>query len=181
VPQGDNASAWDPDYATNEWAAAHKAALARIYSGGRGKGMVLMTVKGYDRSPVTITALNFHVVHRQPTPLDGRVLSNECGDETIARYAEVNLDSDPPQIGNSSADVTSHGDVNATPLRFPYNVSDSDTENLLLITSTSGYVEWTADLSWSNGVTSGRLTIDNNGQPFRTSNMMTNETLTPGD
>jgi len=182
VPPGDNASASDPDYGTIEWAAAHKAAQAGIYSSGQGKGRILVTVKGYDRGPVTITALEFHVVYRQSTPLDGRVLSNSCGGETIARYVEVDLDADPPRIGKSSADVTTWSQsIDTTPLRFPYNVSDSDTENLLLIASTSGYVEWTADLSWSNGAASGRLTIDNHGQPFRTSNQVGNEPVTPGD
>ncbi len=59
-----------------------------------------------------------------------------------------------------------------TPLRFPYRVSDTESESLLILAHSSGYVEWTAHLEWSNGEDSGALTIDDKGKPFRTTSFI---------
>jgi hypothetical protein len=154
-----------------EWAMSRGGAQADVYHGpaGGGMGMIMVTVTGYKIRPVTIIDLNFTVWGRS-APLAGSSVSNECGDETIARFAEVDLDVSPPQIGASSAVETSlqFGDVRSNPLRFPYDASNSDTEALLLIPHTRGFVEWTASLEWSDGENTGALTIDNDGEPFRT-------------
>jgi hypothetical protein len=77
------------------------------------------------------------VIHRQSTPLDGRVISRERGDETIARYTEVDLDADPPRVKRSSPDVTTWGaGLAATPLRFPYNVTDKDNGSMQPVSGT---------------------------------------------
>jgi hypothetical protein len=80
----------------------------------------------------------------------------------------VDLDKSPPQITGSSAVEATWGDMSTSPLVFPYEVTNRENENLLLIASTQGYIEWTAKLSWSNGVRSGVLTTDDSGRPFRT-------------
>lgn len=169
VPSSSNASTSDPGFATPAWADSSEAAQALSFYPGRGMSMITFTVTGYDTRPVTVTALRFRVSTHRERPNDGTILSRECGDETVARYADVDLDVDPPRITQSSALPVSYGsDTRTTPLSFPYTVSNSDTESLLIVASTSRYVEWTAELAWSNGVDSGVLAIDNDGSPFRT-------------
>jgi hypothetical protein len=130
--------------------------------------MILVTVTGHDERPVTITDLSFSASVQEAAPMAGSTVSNECGDQTIARYAEVDLDRSPPQITASSAIESSYGDMSTSPLVFPYEVTSTENENLLLIAHSQGYVEWTASLTWSNGIDSGVLTIDDHGTPFRT-------------
>lgn len=168
VPESGSASKSDADFGTPKWALRNGAAQAAPWSPGRGTSRVLFTITGYKARPVTITALTFKVSKRGPAPSDGRVESGDCGDETIARYAEVDLDRKPPRITESSGATISLGDIVTSPLAFPYTVTDTNTESLLLIASTAEYVEWTAHLAWSDGTTSGLLSIDNEGHPFRT-------------
>jgi len=54
------------------------------------------------------------------------------------------------------------------PLVFPYVVSSTESETLLVIGATKGLVGWTAELLWSDGAVVGRSTIDDNGKPFMT-------------
>jgi hypothetical protein len=145
----------------SSWARERGAAMV-------GPALIMVTVTGHDERPVTITDLTFSTSVQEAAPMSGTVVSNECGDETVARYAKVDLDKRPPQITDSSAVEISVGDMSTAPLVFPYEVTSTDNENLLLIAETQGYVEWSARLSWSNGVESGELTIDDEGHPFRT-------------
>lgn len=150
------------------WVRERDGAAANPFYAERGTAMVLLTLTGYGERPVTITDIRFSVERREADPMIGTVVANDCGDQTVARYAEVDLDATPPQIGESSAVEAPWGELSTTPLVFPYEVSGSENENLLLIASTAGYVEWTATVSWSNGVESGSLIIDDSGKPFRT-------------
>jgi hypothetical protein len=144
-----------------QWARQRDAATA-------GPAMIMVTVTGHDERPVTITDLTFSTTVQEDAPATGTTVANECGDQTIARYARVDLDQSPPQIVDSSSTEISVGDMSTSPLAFPYEVTSTENENLLLIAETQGYVEWTASLTWSNGVDSGVLTIDDDGEPFRT-------------
>jgi hypothetical protein len=109
-----------------------------------GEAQILVTVTGHGERPVTITSLTFAAGVRSAEPLVGSSVANDCGDQTIARYAKVDLDRSPPQIVESSAVEVSVGDMSTSPLVFPYEVTSTENENLLLIASTLGYVEWTA-------------------------------------
>ena len=169
VPENSDAPSSGSAVGTPEWAAGNGAAQADPFYPGKGTGLVLVTISAKDSRPVTVTSLEFNVIEKKPGPLRGRYVENPCGEETVARYAEVDLDADPPQITASSAEVVSWGDYNVTPLRFPYKVTDEESENLLLIGSTGGYVEWTATIGWSDGEDSGQVTVDNDGEPLRTS------------
>ncbi len=133
---------------------------------------VMITVTGYEERPVTLTGLRFEVARREP-PLEGTFVSNQCGDAWTARYASVDLNETPPRIISSSAVPVMPGSIQeTTPLRFPYRVSDTESESLLILAHSSGYVEWTAHLEWSNGEDSGALTIDDKGKPFRTTSFI---------
>ena len=152
------------------WARSHGAATALPYGPELGGvQMIMLTVQGTSSKPVTITELTFQAVDRQP-PLAGPEVQNPCGDAVTARYAIIDLDQKPPRIAESSAKVSLLGsEVRAEPIRFPYEVSESDPETLLLIASTHNFVSWRGRLKWTDGQTSGTYTIDNGGQPFKTS------------
>jgi hypothetical protein len=150
------------------WVRERDGATADFFAPGRGTAMIMLTVTGFDERPVTITDLTFTTTVREDAPAVGTTVANECGGPTVARYAEIDLDQQPPQITASSDTEVMWGEMSTSPLAFPYEVTSSDNENLLLIASTAGYVEWTASLSWSNGIDSGVLLIDDDGEPFRT-------------
>ena len=131
---------------------------------------VLVTIRGTTKSPVTVTRVRIHIVERKPA-LAGSVVANGCGGTIDARYAEFDLDSNPPRISSSSSVPVMWGgdDWRATPLKFPYQVTDTESESLLLIGTTNEYAAWTASLSWTDGNKSGVEKIDYEGEPFRTS------------
>jgi len=152
-----------------DWARAHGAATAENFgpeTGGTER--IMLTLQGTSARPVTITELTFEAVDRKPAR-KGPEVSNECGDETIARYAKIDLDRNPPAITESSATKNELGDTRAEPIKFPYVVSETDPETLLLIASTHNLVSWRARVSWSDGETSGVAVIDDQGKPFMTS------------
>ncbi len=151
------------------WARAHGAATAENFGAQTGgTERIMVTLQGASARPVTITELSFEAVERKPAR-KGPMVSNECGDETIARYADIDLDRKPPAITGSSATKQEIGDTRAEPIKFPYVVSDTDPETLLLIASTHNLVSWRAHLSWSDGETTGVEVIDDHGKPFMTS------------
>lgn len=168
VPTSSEAATTDVDFGTAEWAARNDAAQASPYAPDQGTSKVLFTITGYEDRPVTITGLTIRTNIQSEKPATGEHLSLNCGDATIARYAEVDLDARPPRVTGSSSTEITWGDMVTSPLRFPYDVDSRDTESLLLIASTGGYVEWSAVVDWSDGRSSGRLIIDNDGEPFRT-------------
>jgi hypothetical protein len=131
---------------------------------------VLITIRGTNKSPVTVTGIKIHVVERKPA-LAGSVVSNGCGGPIDARYAEFDLDNNPPRMSSSSSIPVMWGgeEWRATPLKFPYQVTDTQSESLLLIGTTEEYAAWTASLSWTDGNKSGVEAIDFDGKPFRTS------------
>ena len=130
---------------------------------------VLVTVKGLTQNPITVTGLRFIATSRQK-PQRQFQISNECGDATAGRFAVVDLDQDPPRVTESSSVPRVWGDEEwrTTPLKFPYTITDQESESILLIAQTTQYVEWYAELSWTDGETSGTEKVDSNGEVFRT-------------
>jgi hypothetical protein len=159
-----------PRETLGEWARSNGGVTSENFGPATGGTQrIMVTIAGGAATPVTITDLTFEAVERGPAII-GPVVSNQCGDETVARYAEIDLDRNPPAIISSSATPVSVGaDLEVEPIKFPYLVSESETETLLLIASTHNYVAWRARLSWSNGTTSGTYTVDDDGDPFRVS------------
>ncbi|MEU5259322.1 hypothetical protein [Amycolatopsis sp. NPDC021455] len=132
---------------------------------------VLVNVSGKSDKTVTITGIKFTVTERKP-PLTGPSISKDCGGETTGRFVVVDLDQSPPKIIQSTSIPRTWGDDDwrTTELKFPYKVTDKETEPLLIIAKTEKCeCRWSAQVSWSFGDRSGSKAIDYQGQPFHTS------------
>lgn len=153
---GTDTAAW------SEWALSQGA--AEVYG-----SKVLVTIRSTSNRPVTVTGLTVNAVARKAA-LSGTSLSNGCGGPTYGRYAEIDLDQAPPKIVASTNIPRRVGDEGwrTTPLKFPYVVTDTESETLLLYAVTTQNVEWVAALSWTNGERSGVAKIDHDGHPFET-------------
>lgn len=160
-PANDSIAAWS-SFARNSGAID-----VNPWSATQGSTFVTVTLKGASGDPIRIDGLQIHVLSRKAMP-SGDYVSGQCGDPVQARYAEFNLDETPAKMVRSSGMVAYLGDKNATPLRFPYEISDSKLETLLIMGDASEFVSWTAELQWSDGRQSGSIVIDDDGQPFLT-------------
>ncbi|WP_234364985.1 helix-turn-helix domain-containing protein [Streptomyces sp. RTd22] len=143
------------------WAAAHDAVHG-------GTTNVEATVQGRADSAVVLRALHVRVVGRR-TPLawSSFAMENGCGGALTPRAFSVDLDAARPQARPTD------GNDEGKPIpavRFPYRVSASDPEVLLINARTAGCdCRWYLELEWTSGDRSGTVRIDDNGAPFRTS------------
>ncbi|GAA3357119.1 hypothetical protein GCM10017744_026480 [Streptomyces antimycoticus] len=145
------------------WAAAHGAVHG-------GTTNVEVTVQGRASSAVVLQALHVRVVGRR-TPLawSSFAMDNGCGGALTPRAFSVNLDAARPL-----AHPTEGNDAGKPipAVHFPYRVSASDPEVLLVNARTAGCdCSWYLELDWSSGGRSGTLRIDDHGSPFRTSSI----------
>ncbi|MFE2441764.1 helix-turn-helix domain-containing protein [Streptomyces sp. NPDC059426] len=145
------------------WAAAHGAVHG-------GTTNVEVTVQGRASSAVVLQALHVRVVGRR-TPLawSSFAMDNGCGGSLTPRAFSVNLDAARPL-----AHPTEGNDAGKPipAVRFPYRVSASDPEVLLVNARTAGCdCSWYLELDWASGGRSGTLRIDDQGSPFRTSSI----------
>ncbi|WP_253209640.1 transcriptional regulator [Streptomyces niphimycinicus] len=145
------------------WAAAHGAVHG-------GTTNVEVTVQGRASSAVVLQALHVRVVGRR-TPLawSSFAMDNGCGGSLTPRAFSVNLDAARPL-----ARPTEGNDAGKPipAVRFPYRVSASDPEVLLVNARTAGCdCSWYLELDWASGGRSGTLRIDDQGSPFRTSSV----------
>ncbi|MDX3232413.1 helix-turn-helix domain-containing protein [Streptomyces sp. ME19-01-6] len=143
------------------WASAHGAVHG-------GTTNVEMTVKGRSESAVVLQALHVRVVGRRtPLPWTSFAMENGCGGSLTPRAFSVNLDAARPLA------VPTDGNDAGEPIpavRFPYRVSDTDPEVLLVNARTSGCAcSWYLELDWTSGDREGTIRIDDHGAPFRTS------------
>ncbi|MGW2328741.1 helix-turn-helix domain-containing protein [Streptomyces sp. NPDC001700] len=143
------------------WAAAHDAVHG-------GTTNVEVTVQGRADSAVVLRALHVRVVGRR-TPLawSSYAMDNGCGGALTPRAFSVDLDAARPQARPTD------GNDEGKPIpavRFPYRVSASDPEVLLVNARTAGCdCRWYLELEWTSGDRSGTVRIDDDGAPFRTS------------
>ncbi|MFD7503509.1 helix-turn-helix domain-containing protein [Streptomyces sp. NPDC059850] len=143
------------------WAAAHDAVHG-------GTTNVEVTVQGRADSAVVLQALHVRVVGRR-TPLawSSYAMDNGCGGALTPRAFSVDLDAARPQVHPTD------GNDEGKPIpavRFPYRVSASDPEVLLVNARTAGCdCRWYLELEWTSGDRSGTARIDDGGTPFRTS------------
>ncbi|WP_371106193.1 MULTISPECIES: helix-turn-helix domain-containing protein [Streptomyces] len=145
------------------WAAAHDAVHG-------GTTNVEVTVQGRASSAVVLQALHVRVVGRR-TPLawSSFAMDNGCGGSLTPRAFSVNLDAARPL-----ARPTDGNDAGKPipAVHFPYRVSASDPEVLLVNARTAGCdCSWYLELDWSSGGRSGTVRIDDHGSPFRTSSV----------
>ncbi|MEV7909874.1 helix-turn-helix domain-containing protein [Streptomyces griseus] len=145
----------------SSWAGA----LGAVHAGETG---VRITLQGRDERAVVLESLRIRVVERRAAA-KGRVyrMSSGCGGALTPRMFDVDLDV-PRPVARSVAGNDSGEPIEA--LAFPYSVSATDPEVLLITARTVGCdCDWIAELTWSSGGRSGTVRIDDDGRPFRTS------------
>jgi len=143
------------------WAAAHDAVHG-------GTTNVEVTVQGRAKSVVVLRALHVRVVGRR-TPLawSSFAMENGCGGSLTPRAFSVDLDAARPRARPTDGN---DGGEPVPAVRFPYRVSASDPEVLLVNARTAGCdCSWYLELEWTSGDRSGTVRIDDRGAPFRTS------------
>ncbi|WP_264934406.1 helix-turn-helix transcriptional regulator [Streptomyces sp. A012304] len=138
------------------WVARHGAVSS-------GKQLVEVTVQGTGDETVVVDDLAVRTVaKRTPLPWNDFAMAYPgvgCGAGLPKRFFTVALDAARPALLPEAG----HGD-------FPFSVSESDPEIYYISADASAYdVSWELELSWSSGSRHGKLTVDDDGRPFRVS------------
>ncbi|WP_411076834.1 helix-turn-helix domain-containing protein [Streptomyces sp. cmx-10-25] len=148
------------------WAGAHGAVHG-------GETLVRVTLQG--RSPstaVVLHALHVRAVGRAaPPPWNAYRTDSGCGGAVTPRHFAVDLDRPRPLARPVDGRDASGDEPRTIPaVSFPYKVTASDPEELLVSARTVGYdCRWYLELEWSSGERSGTVRITDGGKPFRTS------------
>ncbi|MEU9980172.1 helix-turn-helix transcriptional regulator [Streptomyces sp. NPDC050856] len=148
------------------WAGTHGAVHG-------GEALVRITLQG--RSPsdaVVLQALHVRVVGRAaPLPWNAYRMDNGCGGAVTPRHFAVDLDRPRPLARPVNGLDASGAEVRTIPaVSFPYKITSSDPEELLVSARTAGCgCRWYLELEWSAGGRSGTVRITDGGKPFRTS------------
>ncbi|MFE5729906.1 helix-turn-helix domain-containing protein [Streptomyces sp. NPDC056528] len=148
------------------WAGAHGAVHG-------GETLVRVTLQG--RSPstaVVLHALHVRVVGRAaPPPWNAYRTGSGCGGAVTLRHFAVDLDRPRPLARPVDGRDASGEEPRTIPaVSFPYKVTASDPEELLVSARTAGCdCRWYLELEWSSGDRSGTVRITDGGKPFRTS------------
>jgi len=135
------------------------------------RDMVQVAIQGESERKVTLTGIEFHVEDLPPP--EGAAFSFPCGSPTVGRVLEVDLDTIPPKITASSAEVggavgTYRGRPLSRPIQFPWTVSLTDPLLLHIIATTDRcHCAWTAEIPWVSGSKRGVIPVDNGGEGFR--------------
>ncbi|MFD9950497.1 hypothetical protein ACFWYW_33540 [Nonomuraea sp. NPDC059023] len=127
---------------------------------------VYVVVDAQPPNTVVLTGISMRILARRPPP-KGVVISEIGAGPLRTRSFYAALDEPRPNFEYEGPEED-EGEPER-PIDFPYRVSDSDPEVILLIACTEKYdIEWRAELAWvSNGI-SGKSVIDNQGTHFRT-------------
>jgi hypothetical protein len=137
---------------------------------------VYVTVQGSSEVAVVLTGIEVMVTRRQQTP-EGTLLDDPCGGPAEYRWLAVDLDQDPPRISRVLDEDTLEfrqereeiPPERRQPIQFPYTVSTSDPETFLISARTADCLcDWVGVLRWQSAGRTGTITIDNDGEPFRT-------------
>ncbi|MEU0662003.1 helix-turn-helix domain-containing protein [Streptomyces lavendulocolor] len=148
------------------WAGTHGAVHG-------GEALVRITLQG--RSPsdaVVLQALHVRVVDRAaPLPWNAYRMDNGCGGAVTPRHFAVDLDRPRPLARPVDGLDASGSEVRTIPaVSFPYKITSSDPEELLVSARTAGCdCRWYLELEWSAGGRTGTARITDGGKPFRTS------------
>ncbi|GHA96779.1 hypothetical protein GCM10010346_19440 [Streptomyces chryseus] len=135
-----------------------------------GDTNVRVTLRGTSERAVVLEALRVRVTQRD-APARGNVygMSDGCGGALSPRHIAVDLDA-PRPVARSVAGFDGVAETPIPAVAFPYTVSVTDPEVLLVNARTAGCdCRWYLELVWSSGARSGTVRISDNGRPFRTS------------
>ncbi|WP_020118966.1 helix-turn-helix transcriptional regulator [Streptomyces canus] len=131
---------------------------------------VQITVQGRSSTAVVLEALRVRITGRgSPAPGTAYAMDQGCGGGITPRGFDVNLDIDRP-VAHAVAGNETGQTVPA--VQFPYRVSATDPEVLLVTATTQTYdCNWYLELDWSSQGRTGTVRIDDHGRPFRTSSI----------
>ncbi|MGQ0773753.1 MAG: hypothetical protein ACT4NY_04935 [Pseudonocardiales bacterium] len=133
-----------------------------------------ITVTGKSDRSIVLQSLDIEVTDRRTPSRYGFTLPAICPAGPVnVRYMSFDLNKNPPALIKSEDGRYHLGEpgelLPEKPTTFPYLVNQTELEvfDLNLHTTTCD-CSWRLHLHWVSGSRSGKLTIDNNGQPFRT-------------
>ncbi|MFF4058620.1 helix-turn-helix domain-containing protein [Streptomyces sp. NPDC001668] len=131
---------------------------------------VQISVQGRSSTAVVLEALRVRITGRgSPAPGTAYAMDQGCGGGITPRGFDVNLDIDRP-VAHAVAGNETGQTVPA--VQFPYRVSASDPEVLLVSATTQTYdCNWYLELDWSSQGRTGTVRIDDHGRPFRTTSI----------
>ncbi|MFF1724508.1 helix-turn-helix domain-containing protein [Streptomyces sviceus] len=131
---------------------------------------VQISVQGRSSTAVVLEALRVRITGRSsPAPGTDYEMDQGCGGGITPRGFDVNLDIDRP-IAHAVAGNETGQTVPA--VQFPYRVSATDPEVLLVTATTETYdCNWYLELDWSSQGRTGTVRIDDHGRPFRTTSI----------
>jgi hypothetical protein len=142
-----------------------------------GTSNIDVTIQGRTSTPVILTGIQFIAVRRSTKTIPGAAVTVGCGGPMEASGITVDLDTNPIKIQGSFSDSLT-GTLPSmpagqpqwlvTPLKFPYQVTDTDGEVFKIIAYAQSYVSWYAILYWSTDGQNGQSVINDNGRPFQT-------------
>lgn len=148
------------------WAGTHGAVHG-------GEALVRITVQGRSQSDaVVLHALHVRVVDRAaPLLWNAYRMDDGCGGAVTPRHFAVDLDRPRPLARPVDGLDASGAEVRKIPaVSFPYKVTSSDPEELLVFARTAACdCRWYLELEWSAGGRTGTVRITDGGKPFRTS------------
>ncbi|MFF7558659.1 helix-turn-helix domain-containing protein [Streptomyces pseudovenezuelae] len=131
---------------------------------------VQISVQGRSSTAVVLEALRVRITGRSsPAPGTAYAMDQGCGGGITPRGFDVNLDIDRP-VAHAVAGNDTGQTVPA--VEFPYRVSATDPEVLLVTATTQTYdCNWYLELDWSSQGRTGTVRIDDHGRPFRTTSI----------
>ncbi|MFF1304247.1 helix-turn-helix domain-containing protein [Streptomyces sp. NPDC058307] len=131
---------------------------------------VQISVQGRSSTAVVLEALRVRIAGRgSPAPGTDYAMDQGCGGGITQRGFDVNLDIDRP-VAHAVAGNDTGQTVPA--VQFPYRVSATDPEVLLVTATTQTYdCNWYLELDWSSQGRTGTVRIDDHGRPFRTTSI----------
>ncbi|WP_433919750.1 helix-turn-helix domain-containing protein [Streptomyces canus] len=131
---------------------------------------VQISVQGRSSTAVVLEALRVRIAGRgSPAPGTAYAMDQGCGGGITPRGFDVDLDIDRP-VAHAVAGNDTGQTVPA--VQFPYRVSATDPEVLLVTATTQTYdCDWYLELDWSSQGRTGTVRIDDHGRPFRTTSI----------
>ena len=136
---------------------------------------VEIVVTAKREQPVILQDLVVRVVQRSPPMTGTHVTYGPGGEGVFVRWLKVDLDRQPAAIVSSvdeRPEVLLEGTEPSNPITFPYRVTSTEPEVFhLTATTRSCFCEWVAELRWVAGGDEGRVVIDDEGRPFRTTSI----------